>query len=158
MVVWRPARHHAGADPDTWEDGLRAALIIGATALALAACVNTGEIEGHKVRGTAEPPAETVSENYLHRAAPQWFKDYWAKYLRHAHGYSVMAVDRNARGAFYVYCSSACQNLTGSTFQSWKDVNYKHEALEKCREWVRKEFPAAKPNCAIYAIKDKIVW
>ena len=58
-----------------------------------------------------------------------------------------------------VYCSGGgCHTLEGSQGGSWKDLNYKHGALDLCRQNVRESFPAYKPNCAIYAIKDTIVW
>ena len=71
-----------------------------------------------------------------------------------------MAFDRNGRGAYYVFCagSGECNRLNTATARSWVDVNYKHRSLKGCRAQVRKEFPTAKPDCAIYAINNKIVW
>ena len=48
--------------------------------------------------------------------------------------------------------------LSPSMHKSWKDVHYKHWTLKQCRELVRKHCPGRKPDCAIYAIRDKIVW
>ena len=137
---------------------MRTAIVMGVAALALAACTTSNTIDGHQVRATAEPPVEIVSDNYLHRGAPQWFKDYWARYLRQAEGYGVLAVDRNGRGAMYVYCMQSCQNANLASARGSIDVNYKHRALKDCAEYVRQEYPAEKPACEIYAIKDKIVW
>ena len=41
---------------------------------------------------------------------------------------------------------------------SREDVQYVHRALKLCRAGVAKAHPAARPACALYAIKDKIVW
>ena len=107
----------------------------------------------------AERMAAEDSGN-LHAGAPQWFRDGWRRYLNDADGrYAVLAVDRNARGWGYVYCRAAdCHVLEGARNKSWKDTQYKHKALELCRENVREYAPAHRPNCAVYAIKDKIVW
>lgn len=97
----------------------------------------------------------------LHRNAPAWFHDYWRAYLAHAAGgYATIAVDRNGRGASYVYClgSAGCINNNAAWARSFTDVRYKHRALRQCNEHVRREFPTAKPDCAIYAINNKIVW
>ena len=45
-----------------------------------------------------------------------------------------------------------------SSSRSFTDVSYKHRAIRECREHVRREFPTVKPDCAIYAINNKIVW
>ena len=96
----------------------------------------------------------------LHRDAPAWFREGWDRYLRDADGrYAVLAVDRNARGWGYVYCRAAdCHALEGGGHQSHKDLRYKHKALDLCRGNVREYAPAHRPNCAVYAIKDKIIW
>ena len=73
--------------------------------------------------------------------------------------YAVLAVDRSGRGWGYVYCSGGdCHMLNSSQHGSFKDVQYKRRALNLCRQNVRDNVPAEKPSCAIYAIKDKIVW
>lgn len=145
----------------TWERDMKAAIIVGAALLALAACTTTGEIEGHKVRGTV-PQEQATTTTDLHAEAPQWFKDRWQNYLRIADGnYAVLAVDRNSRGTGYVYCAPGygglCRGNAGWT-QAFKDTNYKYPALRYCAQDVKNNFPAEKPDCAIYAIKDKIVW
>ena len=97
----------------------------------------------------------------LHDRAPQWFKDYWRAYLGHAAGgYGTIAVDRNGRRASYVYClgSAGCASNSAAQWRSFTEVNYKHRALKDCSEHVRREFPTVKPDCAIYAINNKIVW
>ncbi|MDE0387446.1 MAG: hypothetical protein OXI75_01995 [Rhodospirillales bacterium] len=38
------------------------------------------------------------------------------------------------------------------------DVHYTYRALERCREAVAEAHPADRPDCALYAIKDKIIW
>ena len=140
---------------------MKAAIFVGAALLALAACTTTGEIEGHKVRGTAPQMQATITTD-LHADAPQWFKDRWQHYLGTADGnYAVLAADRNGRGTGYVYCSPGygglCRGDAGWN-QAFKDANYKYPALRYCAQDVKNNFPAARPDCAIYAIKDKIVW
>ena len=139
---------------------LCAAALAAAALLVLAGCVTTSStIEGHKVRGTAEPPVEVLSDGYLHRAAPQWFRDGWRDYLDQAGGnFAVLAVDRNLKGWGYVRCIGAQCRTISPTGRSWREVNYKHGALDNCRESVRDNHPAHRPDCAIYAIGDKIVW
>ena len=192
--------------------GLVGVAVLG-VALVATACTTTGEIDGHKIRGTApmadaDPVQEaarefwddigkTVAEAYgttpeemrrghysddpsvqaavekllakraahenpadLHANAPQWFKDGWKRYLNDANGqYAVLAIDRNARGWGYVYCRAAdCHRLQGAQHKSHKDLRYKHQSLELCRENVREYYPAHRPDCAIYAVENKIVW
>ncbi len=134
--------------------------LIGVALLATA-CTTTGEVEGHRVRGTAEPPTQVTVATNLHADAPQWFKVTWRRYLELADGnYGVMAADRNGRGAGSVYCGQGygglCRNHH-SWSKAFKDIYYSR-ALNNCTEHVRINFPALKPDCAIYAIQDKIVW
>ena len=185
---------------------------IGAVAVALAvlttACTTTGEIEGHRIRGADETPAEKSAResqqdlanafvrvygtspeeqargrysndpvvqaaverilvgnaveksDYPDGRAPRWFRDYWQEYLGRAREtYAVLAVDRNLRAVQGIYCGATdCHRLLGAQHQSFKDVHYKHEALERCRAQARENFPAEKPDCALYAIGDKVVW
>ena len=141
---------------------MRRTLIMAAAALALAACTTSNTIEGQRVRAVAETVTERVEvTGGLHDRAPTWFKNYWREYLaRAAGGYATMAVDRKARGLFYVYCSDGgCSQMRhDASSRSFIDVNYKHGALKGCRENVRHNHPAEKPDCAIYAINNKIVW
>ena len=138
---------------------MRAAIVIGVAGFALAACTTSNTIDGHQVRGTAEAPVQAAATD-LHADAPQWFRDGWRSYLNDADGrYAVLAVDRNARGWGYVYCNSAdCHRLEGASNKFWKDTQYTHKALDLCRGNVREYQPAHRADCAIYAIKDKIVW
>ena len=126
-----------------------AAAIAVALALVVTGCVTTKEQQARLDRA-----------DQLHRNAPAWFKNYWQQYLGDAAGYAVMAVDRKGRGAAYYYCSDAgCHNLVGAgQHRSWKDVNYKHAALKRCRGHVRQNHPTEKPDCAVYAVRDTIVW
>lgn len=144
------------------QKSLIVAFVSAIAALGLAACVTSNTIEGHQVRATAETVTERVEvTGGVHDRAPAWFKDYWKKYLRHAGGgYGTLAVDRNGLGASYVYCSgsSGCMNNNASWARSFTDVNYKHRALKQCDEHVRNTYPTRKPDCAIYAINNKIVW
>ena len=130
--------------------------------LMAAGCITTDTVEGHKVRATADVVAERVEvTGGLHDKAPQWFKDYWKKYLKRAGGgYATMAVDRRLRGVFYTYCPTApCRQMRHNpSARSFLETNYKHGALKGCRASVRENYPAAKPKCAIYAINEKIVW
>ena len=104
--------------------------------------------------------ASTEDPGNLHRDAPGWMHSWWEKYLGHAAGgYAVFALDRNGHGAGYMYCrGSHCQGPLDPGSKSWRDVNYKHGALKLCKQHVRENFPAERPRCAIYAIKDRIVW
>ena len=133
---------------------LRAALIVVLAAVALAACTPPTHIEGHKIRATA------ASADALHEGAPAWFTTWWGDYRRHARGgYAVLALDRNGYGGWYVYCrTGGCHLLDSIRARPIKDVHYEHRALKRCREGVAKAHPAARPACALYAIKDKIVW
>lgn len=70
-----------------------------------------------------------------------------------------MALDRNLHGGASIFCQGAtCHLLVGGQNRSFKDVHYKHEALEQCRERVRENFPGERPDCSIFAIGDTIVW
>ena len=140
---------------------LIAAVIMGA-ALVVTACTTTGEMEGQRIRGTASPPTQEAFATDLHADAPQWFKETWRRYLELSDGnYGVMAADRNGRGAGYVYCDPGSGGLCKSHHKwsaTFKDVNYKRRALNFCVQHVRENYPALKPDCALYAITDKIVW
>ena len=133
---------------------VRAAFFVVLAATALAACTPPTHIEGHKIRATA------ASAGALHQGAPAWFTAWWGDYLRHAQGrYAVLALDRNGRGGWYVYCGAGgCHLLDHIRARPIKDVQYEHRALERCREAVAKVHPATRPACALYAIKNKIVW
>ena len=110
------------------------------------------------MRGAAEEQV-TVAGG-LHKHAPPWFKETWRQYRERADTYGVLYLDRHGRGAGYVWClgGAACQGLIGSQYQSFKAVYYQNRAQKFCKNQVRESFPAAKPNCALYAIRDRIVW
>lgn len=134
---------------------LRAALIGVLAAVTLVACTPITHVEGHKIRTTA------ASADALHEGAPAWFGAWWGDYLSHARpgGYAVLALDRNGRGGWYVYCgTSGCHLLDSIWAGPIKDVQYEHRALRLCRAGVAEAHPADRPDCALYAIKDKIVW
>ena len=133
---------------------LRAALVVALAASALAACTPPTHVDGHKIRATA------ASADALHEGAPAWFTAWWGDYLRRAQGrHAVLALDRKGRGGWYVYCGTGgCHLLDHIRAGPIKDVQYEHRALERCRESVAKAHPAARPDCALYAIKSKIVW
>ena len=140
-----------------------AAALAAAAMLVLASCVSSNTIEGHQVRGTAEVPAKQTVKTDLHASAPQWFKDHWQRYLRDADGnYAVFAADRNGRGTGYIYCAPGygirCSGSGAGWTSAFKDTEYKYPAVRRCEQIVRRDFPALKPDCAIYAIKDTIVW
>ena len=124
------------------------AVVLGLT-FALAAC-GGGGVWDQKERGTA---AE------LHENAPQRFKNIWNNYqkLKNADpsGFGVLALDRNLNGGGVVYCVRYCGNQTigGTTILEWRA-----KALQHCRQDVRNNAPGKKPDCAIYAVDDKIVW
>lgn len=130
------------------------AALIGLVLLA-AACATTGEIDGHRIRGTAAPIEQQTVANDLHQNAPQWFKDWWARYLEVTQGhYGIFAVDRQAKGSSILFCGggTSCNNTYSIRLTN------ERRALDLCRRNVRENHPAMKPDCAIYAIKDKIVW
>ena len=133
---------------------LRAALIVAFAGAVLAACTPATHVDGHKIRATAGSAAA------LHGAAPPWFTAWWGDYLRHArNGYAVLALDRNGQGGWYVFCGTmGCHVLDHVSVGPIRDVHYKYPALEHCREEVAKARPAAAPDCAIYAIRDTVVW
>ena len=133
---------------------LRAALIAVLAAAALAACAPPTHVDGHKVRATA------ASADALHAGAPAWFTAWWGDYLRRAQGgYAALALDRNGRGGWYVYCGTGgCHLLDHIRAGPIRDVQYEHRALRLCHERVAKVYPAARPECALYAIENKIVW
>ena len=133
---------------------VRGALIVVLAAAVLAACSAPTHIEGQRIRATA------ASAGALHAEAPAWFTAWWGDYLRHARqGHAVLALERNGLGGWYVYCGTlACHVLDHVSAQPIKDVHYRYPALEHCREEVAKANPTARPDCAVYAIRDKIVW
>ena len=97
----------------------------------------------------------TTPSNDLHRNAPQWFRDGWRSYLDRADSrYSVLAVDKNNRGWGAVFCSAVGDCSSSRSFRLLNE----QRALKNCRQNVRENHPAMKPDCAIYAIKDRIVW
>ena len=132
----------------------RAALIVVLAAAVLAACAAPTHIEGQRIRTTAE------SADDLHAGAPAWFTAWWGDYVRQArNGYAVLALDRNGQGGWYVYCGTlGCHVLDRVSVQAIRDVYYRYPALERCREEIVKAVPATAPDCAIYAIRDRIVW
>lgn len=105
-------------------------------------------------RAASEDPAN------LHRDAPGWMHRWWADYRKKARGgYAIFALDRNGYGAGYVYCTGGgCRGALSPGGKSYRDVNFKHGAIKLCKQHVRENYPAERPHCAIYAIKDKIVW
>ena len=132
--------------------------LIAATLLVLAACT-TGTIDGHRITATANIPQSPQALPDLYDEAPEEARDIWRRYLAQADGrYAVLAADRKGRGAGWVYCNAYCQNAMSPAFKSHNDVVFKHGALKLCRKYVRQNYPAQKPDCAIFAIKDKIVW
>ena len=68
-------------------------------------------------------------------------------------------LDRNGQGGWYVYCGTlGCHVLDYVSAQPIRDVHYTYPALERCREEIVKAVPSTAPGCAIYAIRDRIVW
>ena len=118
-------------------------------ALALAACTTTG---------TAPP------ETPVEKAARE-FNEYVGKIVSDAYGDDpqvqaailrnavielaatpqvIVAVDRQMRGAGYVYCRADCGNT---------DM-----ALASCNLTVQKRHPGEMPHCALYAVDRQVVW
>ena len=138
----------------------RAAIMVLAAAV-LAACAAPTHVEGLKIRADAgSASGQAALAESLHAGAPGWFSAWWRDYLRHTQaGYAVLALDRNGQGGWYVYCATGgCHHLNHVRARSIKDVYYKHRALERCRERIAQVHPAARPDCALHAIRDKIVW
>ena len=118
-----------------------------ALALTVAACVTTKD---------AQQRIDRAGE--IHRSAPAAFVDIWHQYLNDADGrYGIFAIDRNLRGSGWYYCTSGCQALFGNQSRSIKSL-WAHRAREQCEKSVRRQFPSVRPQCAIYAIKDEVVW
>ena len=132
----------------------RLAPIAVLAAAVLAACAAPTHIEGQRIRATADSAGD------LHAAAPDWFAAWWGDYLRHARqGYAVLALDRGGLGGWYIYCGTlGCHVLDQVSARPVRDVHYRYPALEHCREEIAKAHPAARAECAIYAIRDRIVW
>ena len=127
---------------------LASATLAVAVALVLAACVTTKE---------AQQRAQRAEQ--IHAGAPAWFQEYWRKYEVDRRGqYGIMALDRQGRAAAYYYCTTNCHNANMPQLRAWMDVNFKHAALDQCRQHVRENNPGQKPACAVYAIKGEIVW
>lgn len=124
--------------------------LVAALGLTLAACSRDASMSvlSQKERGTATE---------LHENAPQRFKDIWNNYrkLKNADPsrVGVLALDRNLNGGGIVYCWRYCNLMSPTVISQWRG-----EALRVCRKDVRNNAPAKKPDCAIYAVGDKIVW
>ena len=141
--------------------GATRAAIIALALAALAACTAPTHVESLQIRADAgSAGGQAALAQGLHAGAPAWFSPWWHDYLHRAQaGYAVLALDRNGRGGWYVYCATAgCHLLDHPWSRSIKDVYYKHRALERCRARIAHVHPAARPACALYAIRDKIVW
>lgn len=107
--------------------------------LALAACTTTGEIEGTRCVGRLS----------LSSCRPRMPTAFTPRRRRGS----------RRRGAGWEYCTGpSCARLKGNEHRSWKAVRYHHRARELCKTQVRENFPAVKPDCALYAVTDKIVW
>ena len=138
---------------------MRAAFIIFGMALLATACASSGTIEGRRITATATLPQKPTVPD-LYEGAPSYAQDAWRHYIKTSAGsYAVLAVDRNARGYGFIYCvGGGCHNNSLPQARSFVEVNYKNGALKNCRRHVQDNYPAEKPDCAIFAIKDKIVW
>ena len=116
-------------------------------AFTLAAC-GGGGVWDQKERGTA---AE------LHENAPQKFKNIWEQYQKSKNAdpssFGILALDRNLNGGGWIYCWRYCNLMTPTVISQWRG-----KALQACRQDVRDNAPAEKPDCAVYAVGDKIVW
>ena len=132
----------------------RAAVIAAVAAAVLAACTPATHVDGHKIRAGAD------SADALHAGAPAWFTAWWGDYLRHArHGHAVLALDRSGQGGWYVYCGTiGCHVLDHVSVRPIRDVHYTYPALKHCRAAVASAGSATAPDCAVYAIRDTIVW
>ena len=133
---------------------MRAAIVSLLAAAALAACAAPTHIEGHAIRAVAGyADDQSALADGLHQGAPAWFEDWWRAYLRHARGgHAVLALDRNGRGGWYVYCATAgCHRLTHPFTRSVRDVHYTRRgagALPRTRRRGRPRRPARlRPLC-----------
>ena len=125
-------------------------VLVAALGLTLAACSRDASMSvlSQKERGTA---AE------LHENAPQKFKNIWERYQKTKNadpsGFGILALDRNLNGGGILYCWRYCNHVTPTAISQWRG-----EALQRCQREVRDNAPAEKPDCAVYAVGDKIVW
>lgn len=125
-------------------------------AAALAAAVALIMLSG--CIGTKEGWERAERVDQIHENAPDWFKESWETYLMNMRGqYGILAMDRMALGAGWIYCATGCTLLLGNQGQSHKSL-WAIRALDQCEEVVRKGHPVARPDCDIYAVKDEIVW
>lgn len=141
--------------------GVARAAITALALAVLAACAASSQVVGPKSgadAGSAGGQAATVES--LQAGAPAWFSPWWQDYLRRAQaGYAVLALDRNGRGGWYVYCGTdGCHHLDHVRARSITDVHYGYRALDYCRERIAQAHPGARPDCALFAIRDRIVW
>lgn len=126
---------------------LCAAVLAAAVTLLLTACVTSKEAYERQVR---------IDE--IHAGAPEFVRLNWDLYLTQAQGrYGILALDEKVRGMGWIYCVGACHRLLGDQNPGFK-AGWMARALEQCQKVVRRDFPAEKPDCAIYAIRDQIVW
>ena len=130
--------------------GRHLAALVAVLGLTLAACSRDASMSvlSQKERGTATA---------LHENAPQRFKDIWEQYQKTKNadpsGFGILALDRNLNGGGWIYCWRYCNRVTPTVISQWRG-----KALQHCRKDVRNNAPAEKPDCAIYAVEDKIVW
>lgn len=119
----------------------------------MAGCTSSNTIDGHRITATADIPQERSTVPDVYASAPEAARDVWRRYLKDADGnYAVLAVDRNARGSGYVYCVGNDCRFWEMAWASSQRFRYRHKALEYCRQNVRENYPAERPDCAIFAI------
>ena len=130
-------------------------------ALVVAGCTAEDTVLGHKVRATAQSVQQTTATGTdVLAGAPRSTRDGWQQYLGRVQGrFGIFALDRNTGSSAYVYCIAAdCNRWRSASARANVEVHYKHGALKACRELVREHYPGERPDCAIFAINDKIVW
>ena len=131
-----------------------------AAALALAARTTTGEIDGQRIRGTAEPVPQAKVATNLYADAPQWFRDGWRRYLNDADGrYAVLAVDRNrAAGDTSTAAAQAAIGLRVPDTGRGRTFGTRTERLNPAARTSENTPRRTAPTAPSTRSKDKIVW
>ena len=94
----------------------------------------------------------------LHAGAPAVFKLGWKRYQEQAQGrFGIFALDKRARGMGWTWCVQGCGLLLGNQNQAIKSL-WATQAVGQCEKVVRENFPTERPDCAVYALRDKVVW
>ena len=96
----------------------------------------------------------------LQPMAPSWFWSYWHNYvIRSQQSPAALAVDRNFHAVFGTFCTDReCQDLIRAEHVSAAQRYVIGEALEKCARQVSTTRSGERPDCALFAVGNAIVW